>query len=386
MTSHNRSSLPSVARVVARVGLIAASALLAWIASVIGVLLFWSYPGRPRPFLDDDGTPLPRSLSEKCFVEINGVKQGMIIQSRNISNPVLLYLHGGMPDYFLSTRYPTGLEDHFTVVWWEQRGAGLSYSPDIPKASLTVEQLIEDTLALTDHVRQRFGQERIYLMAHSGGTFLGIQAAARAPERFHAYIGVAQMTNQLESEKRAYGFMLRRFRELGDANMVRKLETVPLNGGTPAGYLAVRDAAMHRLGVGTMHKMTSVFRGIFLASLQTREYTLAEKVRLWRGKRASGVSSLWDEAIASDLSKTLPAIDLPVYFFHGIHDYTVSYQLAKQYFERVHAPIKGFYTFEHSAHSPMFEEPDRTLLILRDDVLAGTNRLADAHTEAATVR
>jgi pimeloyl-ACP methyl ester carboxylesterase len=179
-------------------------------------------------------------------------------------------------------------------------------------------------------------------MAHSGGTFLGIQAAARAPERFHAYIGVAQMTNQLESEKLAYGYMLRRFRELGDANMVRKLEAVPLDGGTPLGYLAVRDAAMHRLGVGTMHKMTSVFRGIFLASPQTREDTLAEKVRLWRGKLASGVSTLWDEAIASDLSKTPPAIDLPVYFFHGIHDYTVSYQLAKQYFERVHAPIKGF--------------------------------------------
>ena len=77
---------------------------------------------------------------------------------------------------------------------------------------------------------------------------------------------------------------------------------------------------------------------------------------------------------------------MPVYFFHGIHDYTVSYQLAKQYFERVHAPIKGFYTFEHSAHSPMFEEPDRTLRILRDDVLAGTNRLADVQTDAATVR
>ena len=109
------------------------------------------------------------------------------------------------------------------------------------------------------------GQEHIYLMAHSGGTLLGIQAAARAPERFHVYVGVAQMTNQLESEKLAYGDMLSRFRELGDANMVRKLEAapVPLDGGTPAGYLAMRDVAMNRLG-GTMHQMTSVFRGIFL--------------------------------------------------------------------------------------------------------------------------
>ena len=130
--------------------------------------------------------------------------QGMIIESKNSSNPVLLYLHGGMPDYFLSMRYPTGFEDFFTVVWWEQRGAGLSYSPDILEESLTSEQYIADTLAVTDYLRRRFGQDRIYLMGHSGGTFFGLQAAARAPERYRPYIGVAQMTNQLESELLAY--------------------------------------------------------------------------------------------------------------------------------------------------------------------------------------
>jgi pimeloyl-ACP methyl ester carboxylesterase len=92
---------------------------------------------------------------------------------------------------------------------------GLSYSTDIPKESLTTEQYIADTLAGTDYLRRRFGQERIYLMAHSGGTFFGIQAVTRAPERFHAYIGVAQMTNQLRSEQLAYEYMLQRFREMG---------------------------------------------------------------------------------------------------------------------------------------------------------------------------
>ena len=231
--------------------------------------------------------------------------RGLIV-GKDTSNPVLLYLHGGLPDYFLSKQYPTGVEDLFTVVWWEQRGAGLSYSPDIPKESLTTEQSIADTLAVADYLRHRFGQERIYLMAHSGGTFRH-PGCRSAPERFRAYIGVAQMTNQLRSELLAYEFMLERFRQMGDLDMVRKLEAAPvtLDGGTPPAYLAVRDEAMHRSGVGTMHTMTSVMQGLFLASLQTREYTLGEKVGLWRGKLAAGVSARWEEQLSTDLFETL---------------------------------------------------------------------------------
>jgi pimeloyl-ACP methyl ester carboxylesterase len=371
---------PSLRQVAARASVIALSALFACVLGLVGLLLFWSYPGKPKPFLDATGNPLPHSLSEKIFPEINGVKQGMIIESKDVSNPVLLYLHGTMPDYFLSKRYPTGFEDLFTVVWWEQRGAGLSYSPDIPRESLTTDQFIADTLAVTDYLRERFGQDRIYLMGHSNGTFFGIQAAARAPERFHAYIGVAQMTNQLKSEQLAYDYMLARFRELGDVDMVRKLEAAPvtMDGGMPPGYVAVRDEAMHRLGVGTMRTMTNYLQGLFLASFQTREYTLGEKIGLWRGKFSAGVSPLLGEVTTTDLAEKLPAVDVPVYFLHGYYDYTANYTLAKAYAEQLQAPLKGFYTFEQSAHSPMFEEPEKTQRILREDVLAATNHLADA--------
>jgi pimeloyl-ACP methyl ester carboxylesterase len=170
--------------------------------------------------------------------------------------------------------------------------------------------------------------------------------------------------------------------------MVGQLEAAPvtLAGGTPPGYLGLRDAAMHRLGVGTMREMTDVIRGLFLASFQAREYTLGEKINLWRGKFTAGVSALWGEVTTTDLAQTLPRVDLPVYFLHGRHDYTVSYTLAKAYFDRLRAPLKGFYTFERSAHSPMFEEPERTLRILREDVLAGTTSLADAQQEVAVAR
>jgi pimeloyl-ACP methyl ester carboxylesterase len=352
---------------------------LAAILVLVGVLQFWSYPGKPAPFVDETGRPLPGSLSEKIHLNINGVEQGMIIESKDVTNPVLLYLHGGMPDYFLTEKYPTGLEDHFTVVWWEQRGSGISYSSDMPRETLTLEQMISDTLEITNYLRQRFGKEMIYLMGHSGGTFIGIQAAARAPELYYAYIGVAQMANQLQSEKLAYDYMLQQFKQNGNTRMVQKLEAAPvtMKGGTPSTYLLLRDQAMHTLRIGTTHDMNSVITGLFLPSLQSRDYTLSEKIDLWRGKASSGIASLWDEMITTDLSERLPKIDLPVYFLHGVYDYTCSYTEAKSYFEKLQAPVKGFYTFEQSAHSPIFEEPEKVQMIMLEDVLVGANKLAD---------
>jgi pimeloyl-ACP methyl ester carboxylesterase len=359
--------------------LIAVSIPLVGIAILLGAVRFWSRPGRPAPFVDEHGNPVPGSVSEKTRVTVNGVETGMIIKSRDVSNPVLLYLHGGMPECFFTQRYPTGLEEIFTVIWWEQRGAGLSHDAGPPE-SMTAEQLILDTLELTEYLRNRFGKDRIYLLGHSGGSFVGIQAAARAPERYHAYIGVAQMCNQLKSEVLAYEYMLGRFKETGREQLVRKLEEAPvtMSGGVPPAYLSVRDQAMHSLGVGTTHDMTSVLGGIVLPSLRFPEYTVSEKFNLWRAKLRSGVSSLWDEILATDLSERLLEFDLPIYLLHGVHDYTCSYSEARAYFEKLNAPVKGFYTFARSAHSPMFEEPERTRMIIRQDILAGTAGLADS--------
>jgi len=335
-------------------------------------------PGKPLPFVDEQGNPLPGSISEKIFININGVEQGMFIKSMDSSHPVLLYLHGGMPDYFLTKKYPTGLENYFTVVWWEQRGSGLSYSADIPPETMTLEQMISDTREMTNYLRKRFKQDRIYLMGHSGGTFIGIQAAARMPELYLAYIGVAQMSFQLKSEMLAQEYMLGKYKESGNKKMIRKLEAAKITtNGIPEAYFALRDPAMHGLGIGTTHDMKSVITGIILPSLACRDYTVREKINMWRGKSRSGISSLWNEILLTDLAKQAPSLDIPVYFFHGIYDYTVSCTLAKDYFEKLKAPVKGFYTFEQSAHSPLFEEPEKMRNILQEDVLKGLNRLAD---------
>lgn len=352
-------------------------ALAACAAALAGVLLAWSHPGEPAPFLDGAGRPLPGSVAEKVYLEVNGARQGMIIRGRDASRPVLLYLHGGMPDYFLSRLSGSGLEELFTVCWWEQRGTGISYDP-AAREPVTADQLVADTLAVTRYLQRRFGQERIYLMGHSGGTFLAALALERAPELYTAYVGVAQMGSQRESELEAHEHVLAEYRRLGDAGMVRRLEAAPVtrDGVSPA-WLAVRDEAMHGLGVGTTRAMRSVVSGIFLPSLRSREYTLAEKLRTWRGKASSGVSTMWAEMLRTDLAERVPEVRVPVYLLHGVHDYTCTYAQARRYFAGLRAPVKAFYSFAASAHSPVFEEPERARQILREDVLAGRNALAD---------
>ncbi|TCM78085.1 alpha/beta hydrolase [Rhodovulum steppense] len=337
-------------------------------------------PGEPPRLVDEAGHRIAGSLSERVFVPINGIRQGIIIQGRDPSNPVLLFLHGGpgMPEFFLNTTHPTGLENDFTVVWWEQRGAGLSFSADIPPQSMTVAQMIADTVAVADYLRDRFQQDKIYLLGHSWGSFLGIQVAAAAPERFHAYVGMGQVSYQLQSEVAANAFLLEQYRALGDTAMVRRLEAAPVSraDGLSDAWLRVRDDAMHRLGVGTTRDMRSVISGVFIPVWRCRAYTICEKIAIWRGMAWSR-RFLWDEFIATDLTTRIHRLDLPVYFFTGAHDLTANHDLSRMYFDQIDAPVKGFYTFDASAHSPLFEEPLRAREILRQDVLFNRVRLAD---------
>jgi pimeloyl-ACP methyl ester carboxylesterase len=285
------------------------------------------------------GRVMPHGICEKRFLDVNRTRQGMFLRGNDVGNPVLLYLHGGLPEYFLTERRPTALEDCFTVAWWDQRGAGISYSPSLPRTSITTEQCILDTISVTHYLRERFGQDRVYLMAHSGGSFIGLQTVSRHPELYAAYIGMAQMVDQLRSERLAYEFMVAEFEKRRDNAMLKRLAAAPVSQahGISKRYLAVRDKAMHRLGVGTTHDMRSVITGVFLPSLASPQYSVAEKVGLWRGKLASGVSALWDDMLSTDLAERVPSIDVPTYFLHGVFDRTCSYDLARDYLQRLQA-------------------------------------------------
>jgi pimeloyl-ACP methyl ester carboxylesterase len=331
--------------------------------SLVSTLLMVFGSGKMIPFTDASGRVLPGSLSEKSWVPINGIEMGMIIKSRDLRKPVLLFVHGGpgMPEYWLNHTYPARLEELFTVVWWDQRGAGLSFNTQIPPATMTTEQLVADTLSVTHYLRQRFRQDKIYLMAHSFGSYIGIQAAAQAPELFHAYIGVAQSVNLALSEELAYEWLLDFY--VDDQKTLAQLKKAPY--GTAA-YEKLRDRVMHEAGIGTTHTMYSVISGIFLAVMKHQEYMIKEKLHIWQGKAFSQQSIVNEEFRQANLSDIVTRLDIPVLFFSGAYDYTVNRFLSEVYLEELQAPEKHFYLFEDSAHSPIFEEPEAVLAILNE--------------------
>ena len=325
---------------------------------------------------------MENSIYEKTFVQINNNKIGMFLKGNNKANPVLLFLHGGpgFPEYGITQKYPTHLEEHFIICWYEQRGAGISYNKNIDPRDITVENIVSDTVEVANYLKKRFGQDKVYLMAHSWGTLIGLKTIKQSPELFYAYIGIAQIANQLKSEQIAYEYMLEQYKRLENKNMIRKFERYNLLSldTIPIDYAKFRDKPMHDLGIGSTYEMKSVISGLFLPIMKNTEYTFSERITIWKAKSIClNKTNLWETMIKTDFTKEVNTFDIPIYFFHGIYDYTVNYSLAKEFYNSIIAPIKGFYTFSNSAHSPIFEEPDKVIKILLEDVITSKNSNSD---------
>jgi pimeloyl-ACP methyl ester carboxylesterase len=193
---------------------------------------------------------------------------------------------------------------------------------------------------------------------------------------------MAQITNQAESEKIAYKFMLDQYSSDGNSKMVAEFKKYPIleNDSLILPFFSsiLRDKSMHELGIGTMHNMRSILKDIFLPVWTCRAYTIKEKFDIWASKFSFiNKSHLREQLINSNIPHIVHKLDLPVYFLSGRYDLTVNIDLAKDYLKDIESPIKGFYTFNKSAHSPMFEEPQKLKEILILDILNGTTNLAD---------
>ncbi len=325
-----------------------------------------SSKGKVKPVTDNDGNQIAGSISEKCFVEINGFEMGMFIRSADAENPVLLFLHGGpgMPEYFLEEKYPTGLEKYFTVVYADQRGAGLSYSDDISAEAMNIEQLADDTAVLTEYLKERFGKEKIYLMGHSWGSAVGIMTAHKYPELYYAYIGMGQIANDELNSQMNYEYLVNYFTEKGDNAMVRKINKYKTDDGWNAPGNVV-EQILCKAGAATTRECRSDALDIFLPIMWNSEYTFGEKCNIWLGKMSSAKTQLMQDRYI-DFINVYTEFELPIYFFSGAYDYTVNHELSAMYLDKITAPDKGFYLFEDSAHSPLFEEPEKAVKILLD--------------------
>ncbi len=319
-------------------------------------------------------------------VEIGGVSQSVMIRGTDKNNPVMLYLHGGpgFPLFPLDPSAPTGwdeadglpmqrLEESFTMVYWEQRGTGRSYSWRLPDDSMTVDRFVEDTRELTEFVTEKLGKEKVFLWGHSWGSNVGALFAARYPEVLHAYVSTGQSVNPFENERLCYEFVLENATDENNRRALRQLErvdTLPENYG-------VRDALLVRRWVfnygGIVHKgadeRSYVDIGDIWRTLTAPQYSLIDKINLALRPYYS-INQLWNPLKELDLISDAPRIEVPVFFLVGRHDVIVSAKLAEEYFHKLDAPSgKTLVWFEESAHRPYHEEPDKFL-----DVMTGKIR------------
>ena len=316
--------------------------------------------------------PQTHVLSEKTFLEVDGARIGLILLSDDPDNPVLLVCGGGpgIPQYLMESLYPSVLPEFFTVCYFDYRGTGLSFDSRLDPDRMTTQRYIDDTLQVTDYLKNRFGQDQIYIMGHSFGTYIALNAADRHPEDYIAYLAMSQTCDQYQSELIAYDYMRGRYEELGDRSMVRRFGKYEIRESdedyekyTGSG---LRDKAMHALGVGTTSDMDNVITDLFFPSLRVKAYTPGERIGIWRGKAAAGKFAVHRDSRLFNAFTAVPDLEIPVYFFAGERDMTCCTALQEEYYEMLEAPEKRFFLYEGCAHSPIYEDGERTREILNE--------------------
>ena len=315
------------------------------------------------------------SITALEAMTLGGVKQWVLMRGKKTSNPVVLFIHGGpghaeMP---MIRKHLQPLEEDFVVVTYDQRGAGKSYSSQIPKESMTHEQLLEDAHELVLKLRQRFGVEKVHLVAHSWGTITGTLLAQRYPELFHDYVGVAQWTDGVVRERTSYDLILDWAKHTLNTNAVRELEEIgppPFSGPKAEDKLVTQKNWLVKSG-GFLYGQDNM-NAFFLTVLGSGEYSLSNKLNLLNGIMFS-TGAMWSTSMTIDLTQRVPELKVPVYFVAGRHDFNTPLSLIERYHHALKAPKKQLVVFEKSAHSPYFEEPDAFIRFMRDTVKAGSD-------------
>jgi pimeloyl-ACP methyl ester carboxylesterase len=320
--------------------------LLAALALVGGAAAWGSRTSTPA-ITDSQGRPAAGSIASLETVAIGGWPQHILVRGRQASNPVLLFLHGGpgMPAMYLAHAFQRPLEERFVVVQWDQRGAGKSYRRDVPVASMTYEQIIADARELIDLLRARFGVQKVYLVAHSWGTSVGMRLVARYPERVQAYVGVGQVVDRRRSREIVNRFIRDEATRRGRPEAIEDLEA--------RGDLA-HEKWVFQFG-GELAGATS-WTPLLMTGLRAPEYSFYDVLRV---KWGVDFSHAHMKDAPGELIDEVTEVKVPVYFFEGRRDYTTPAELAEVYLQRLRAPSAKVVWFEHSAHFPFLEEPDR---------------------------
>lgn len=296
--------------------------------------------------------PIRGGIAELSALTLGGARQWILIRGADVNAPVILKIHGGPGLAEMATRpFNAELEKHFIVVEWDQRGAGKSYAAK----GLSEAQLVADTIALSEQLRERFHHRRIIVVGHSWGSLLVAQAAAARPDLYCAYIATGQIVDYREGLGLTYQAVSDAYRAKGDESAVNTLQALGPPPYADDGKRAQFLGLLKKSG-GYWHAAKPL--GEVGLMLKSPEYTLFEKLSFMAHAQASQ-TALMPDFLATDLRTRAPRIDVPVYLAEGRYDLTAPRALARAWFDSLPAPDKHWVDFEGSAHFPQWEEPAR---------------------------
>ncbi len=309
--------------------------------------------GKTPPFRGPNGEPLAGSIAEIGYRSLGGVDQWVMLRGESVANPPLILLHGGpgLSETALFRYYNAPLERLYTVVYWDQRGAGKSSAGDIDRSSMSVEQFVSDLDELVDAVCERLGKAKVAIFGHSWGSALGVLYAARFPEKVAAYVGSGQIGDWAAGEEASYAFALAEARRRGKHRAARKLRAIGPPPHTAESLWTQRTLLSRLEGRMGPRAIWSLSRALLAA----KESSIFELPGAMRAFRVS-LSATWAEVSRLNLLELAPALRVPVYFFLGRKDHWVPPEVSVAYFDALSAPSKKLVWFERSGHEPFMDE------------------------------
>jgi len=349
------------------------------IAAVL--VLVWARRQAQKQCRLDYSVREPKGIESLDFVEIGGIKQAIHIRGRDRNNPVLLFIHGGpgMAQIGWYDAMQRPWEDYFTVVQWDQRQVGKSYSkPDSKNAAISTEQMLTDSEEVVAYLRKHLNKDRIFIMGWSYGTYLGMHLVKRKPEWIHAYIALGQFTSPMDNFREEHALLLQHAVDTNNKELEKDLRAM-MPRIDPNNKLASFLAHSGKIGdelskigkAGRRFIGAWEFIGMMNYSLYLSPYySLMELFRVRKGRGWPSFMAFSDDFMESNLPMEVGnQFAAPIFFFTGRHDWHVPYSLTDQWFQKIQAPYKEQVWFEESAHMIPHEEPGKLLVALVEKVL-----------------
>ena len=321
--------------------------------ALVAIALVLARPASTAPVVDSSGTPVAGSVAELVTVPIGGHDQSMMIRGRSVDDPILLYLTGGPGGTDLGAmRLDERLEQDFVVVTWDQRGAGTSYPALDPTDTLTVDQMVSDTIDVTTYLRERFGQDEVYLVGQSWGSTLGVLVAQQRPDLYAAFVGVGQMVSQRETDTMFWEDTVAWADETGDSGLA---DTLRRNGPPP-----YDDVRLYEPVVAHEHDWNAYPEfdpdTEMPAILMVPEYSWMDRFNAFRGFLDTN-AVLYPQLQGIDFRRDVPRLDLPYYMVLGEHEARGRAVLADEWFAELDAPAKSRVVVDGAGHRPNFDRP-----------------------------